>query len=179
MTLDRVISALIESKNEAADDALLEALSLGNLAEQQMAMDALLRRKTTHGLLGIIGQYKNLPESLQDELVRSIKLLHHAIREAGRSDRIEFRIAAMKLIAAGRQGKLAYVLTENLHNPDEQLAKAAVETLTALARWIALETRKLQRGAYVEQMAADAELLSDPHSEIPSAFSGRTTQAES
>jgi HEAT repeat protein len=170
VTLDKVISALIESKNEAADDALLEALSLGNPAEQQMVMDALFRRRTTHGLLGVIGQYQSMPEPLQEELIRNIRTLHHAIREAGRSDRPELRQAAMKLIAIGRQGKLAYVLSENLHNPDEALSKSAVETLTALARWIAVETRKLQRGAYIDEMAAEPE-PSDPHLAIPSAFS--------
>src|SRR5204862_6523284 len=56
------------------------------------------------------------------------------------------RLAAMKLIALGRQGKLAYVLSENLHDTDEALSKAATEAMVALARWVATETRALQRG---------------------------------
>jgi hypothetical protein len=169
VTLDRVISALINSKNESADDALLEAIKLGNAAEQQMALDALLQRQTTHGLIGVIHLYGRLGEPLQQELLRNIRVLHHAIREAGRSDHVEVRLAAMKLIALGRQGKLAYVLSENLHSPDETLANAAVETLTALARWIALETRRLQRGE-IEPAPKPAELI-DPETQIPSAFS--------
>lgn len=145
MTLDRLIAALVESKNEAADDALLEALRLGTDVEQAVALDALFQRRTTHGLSGVIGQYDELPEALRADILQNIKTLHHALRESGRSDRTELRLAAMKLIALGRQGKLAYVLSENLHEPDEQRSKAAVESLVALARWVATETRKLQR----------------------------------
>jgi HEAT repeat protein len=54
-------------------------------------------------------------------------------------------MAAMKLIALGRQGKLAYVLSENLHDTDEALSKAATEAMVALARWAAIETRSLQK----------------------------------
>ena len=148
MTLDRLISALIASKNEAADDALLEAVVLGNPSERTIALDALFVRRTTHGLTGLIGIYAELPGSVQTQILKNIKLLHHAIREAGRSDRVEMRLSAMKLIALGRQGKLAYVLSENLHNPSETLSKAAVEAMVSLARWVGTETRKLQKNQY-------------------------------
>jgi HEAT repeat protein len=60
----------------------------------------------------------------------------------------------MKLIALARQGMLAYVLSENLHDLDEALSKAAVDSMVALARWVAMETRALQRGSRVEVGAA-------------------------
>ena len=59
--------------------------------------------------------------------LQNIKAFHQALRECGRSERLELRTAAMKLIAISRQGKLAYVLSENLHDPREELSKAAVE----------------------------------------------------
>jgi len=52
------------------------------------------------------------------------------------------------LIALGRQGKLAYVLSDNMYSQDEDLAKSAVEAIVALARWVSTETRWLQRGDY-------------------------------
>ncbi len=144
--LNRLLHALIESKNEAADDVLLDALALGSVAEKQLAMVALVRRKTLRGLGGVIGMYGELPETLQGEILRNIKAYHFALRECGRSERPELRLAAMKLIAIGRQGKLAYVLSENLHESDERLSKGATEAMVALARWIATTTRLLQRG---------------------------------
>ena len=147
--------ALIQSPNEAADDALLEALQLGTAAEQAKVLSALLRRQTIHGLSGVIGQFDSLPAALQAVCLENLRTLHHAIRESGRSDRAERRLAAMKLIAVGRMGKLAYVLSENLHEPKPELSKAAVEAMVALARWISTESRALQRGPKISDRPQD------------------------
>jgi hypothetical protein len=144
--IDALIHALVLSKNEAADDVLLEALWLGDEREKHIALGGLLRRGTVRGLGGVIERYETLPDSVQNEVLDKIRTFHHALRECGRSDRHEIRMAAMKLIALGRQGKLAYVLCENLHESDDEVSKAATEALVALARWVAMETRKLQRG---------------------------------
>jgi hypothetical protein len=175
VTLDRLISSLIASKNEAADDALLEAVTLGSLPERSMAMEALFKRNTTHGLTGLIGVYSKLPSSVQTLVLKNVRQLHHAIREAGRSDRNELRLSAMKLIALGRQGKLAYVLSENLHSKDETLSKAAVDALTSLAKWVAGETKRLQKTDIAP--SAEGPALKDPHTVLPSAFSAEPQQS--
>src|SRR5438477_4767322 len=143
--LDRLIHALVESKNAAADEVLLEALRLGAEGEQRAVLAGLLRRRTERGLSGTIAAYDVLPESLQLLVLENIRLFYHALRECGQSPQIALRLAALKLIALGRQGKLAYILSENLHNSDETLSKAATEAMVALARWVATETRKLQQ----------------------------------
>src|SRR3954467_1245868 len=144
--IQQLIQALIASENEAADEVLLEALRLGNVTEQGQALDALIKRETTRGLGGVIGLYDALPDPLKLRILNKIRAFHHALREAGRSDDVDRRLAALKLIALGRQGKLAYVLSENLHDLDESLSKAACEAVVALSRWISTETRRLQRG---------------------------------
>src|SRR5687767_6605245 len=135
--IQRLLLALVQTKNEAADAVLLEALRLGAEHEQQAVLDALLARRTVRGMSGVVGLYARLPESLQVEVLANIKHFHPALREAGRSDDVGLRVAAMKLIALGRQGKLAYVLSENLHEREEALSKSAVEAIVALARWSA------------------------------------------
>lgn len=143
--LNRLLHALIETKNEAADALLLEALRRGSGPEKSVALDALIQRQTTRGLGGVIEQFDSLPEDLQREVLGQARTFHHALRECGRSDNVELRLAAMKLIALGRQGKLAYVLSENLHDSDERLSRAAVEAMVGLSRWVATETRALHR----------------------------------
>jgi HEAT repeat protein len=143
--IQHLVQALCASTNQAADDVLLEALRLGSEAEQTVALEALLKRQTVRGLGGVIGLYDTLPESLQLRILENVKTFHPALRETGRSEDVERRLAAMKLIALGRQGKLAYVLSENLHDLDERLSKAAVEAIVALARWIATESRNLSK----------------------------------
>ena len=155
--LDRLIRTLVETENEAADDLLLQALRLGVESEQRVVLAALLNRKTSHGLSGVVLQYDDLPESLQRAILKDLKLFHHALAECGRSDDTSTRLAALRLIAIGRQGKLAYVISENLHKPEPELSKAATEALVALAHWGATETRRLQAGT-AQEKSADEEV---------------------
>lgn len=145
MSLGALINAIVASENGAADDLLLEALRVGGEREQAMALDALIRRGTTHGLCGVIAQSRRLPETLHAQILRNIRVFHHALRECGRSDDMESRRRAIALIAAGRQGKLAYVLSENLLHGDAELAEAAMNALVDLAQWIACQTAELRR----------------------------------
>ena len=60
----------------------------------------------------------------------------------------------MQIIARSRQGKLSYVLSENMHQPDEALSKAAVEAMIGLAQWAADATTKFQRLHVVDDAEA-------------------------
>jgi HEAT repeat protein len=144
--LDRLLQALVATSNEAADDLLLQALAIGNDAEKAPILEALLKRQTVRGLSGIVASYVSLADPLKLRVLKDIKKLHPALRECGRSPDLNRRKAALKLIALGRQGKLAYVLSENLHDQNEEISKSAVDALVGLARWVAMETKRLQAG---------------------------------
>jgi HEAT repeat protein len=143
--LDRLIHALVNTENEAADLVLLQAVRMGNPSEQNVALDALIERNTSYGLRGVVGGFDSYPRPLQERILGQIKQFHHVLGECGRSSEAALRLAAIELIALGRQGKLAYVLSENLHESDDTYSKAACEAIVALARWVAMETRRLQR----------------------------------
>lgn len=142
---DRLIAALVRADNRAADDCLLEALRLGNEGEQATVLDALVARNNSTAHQGILGQFAVLPVVLQARVVRDAPKLYHALSQAGRSSDKPTRLAAIKVIAAGRQGKLGYVLSENLRDSDDELSKAACEALLDMARWVHNESRNLQR----------------------------------
>jgi hypothetical protein len=171
--VDRLIEALVRSENLAADDALLEALRLGSEPEQHVVLDALLRRKSDHGLTGVIERFDGLPETVQEVVIREIGLFHHALHGCGRGTDYALRRSAMKLIALGRQGKLAYVLSENLNDPDDELSVPAVQALISLALWASQQTHRLQRE--YEQIAAEERqaiyrILTEQRPEIESAL---------
>ncbi len=144
--VSELLRSLIESPNAAADEVLVEALRLADVTEQLPLVAALLARGRVTGLCGLVDVYDKLPESMQLEILSNVKSLHPALRECGRSEHSERRLAAMKLIAQGRQGRLSYVLSENLHSGDETLGKCAAGAMTALARWVVRSTRQLQFG---------------------------------
>ncbi len=153
----QLIQALIASKNEAADDVLLEGVRRGSEDERGNLLAALMERATVHGLRGVIELYETLPDNLQHRILENIRVFHHALRECGRSDNPALRISSIKLIALGRQGKLAYVLSENLRNENADVSKAAMDAMVALARWVAMQTRWLQRGEFLTAQAPAEE----------------------
>jgi HEAT repeat protein len=171
---EQILQAMMASPNEAADDLLLEGLRLGVDVEKAVMLDALLARKSVRGLSGVVEYFDQLPARLQANVLRHIKALYGALRECGRSDRSELRLAAMKLITLSRQGKLAYVLSENLHEVDDVISRAAGEAMVGLARWVAQGTRLLQDttppadnpGEYSGERQA---LLADPGAGAPEA----------
>jgi hypothetical protein len=140
---EQLLETLVGSPNEAADDLLLEALRVGTELEQSLILAALFKRQSTRGLAGVVEGYEQFSPRLQTYILANIKRLHHTLRECSRSDRLELRHAALRLIALSHQGKLAYVLTENLREGDDELGKAAAEAMVDLARWIAHGTRRL------------------------------------
>jgi HEAT repeat protein len=142
--LERIIHVLIESKNQAADDLLLSAIDLGNEKEAGLALDALFRRQTLHGMSSLIARYAQLAEKLKFQVLDHIKLLTPSIRACASGGDLACRISALKLIALGHQGKLAYLLIENMHHSDEVVSRGAVDAMVGLARWVATETRKIQ-----------------------------------
>ena len=144
--LSDLVQALVQSKNEAADDVLSEALRLGCEPEKTVALGALLSRGTLRGLSGVVRQYASLPAPLQQTVLESIGSLHSALRHCARDDDRDLAIAAVRLIAASRQGKLAYVISEALNRTDPELSAAAVESLTALAQAVYDDTVLLQEG---------------------------------
>lgn len=145
--LHELIQSLVASKNQAADEVLLEALDLGDAAERATILEALIARQSAPGLGGVISRFDRLDEPLKLAVLANIKSFHHALRESGRCDEIPRRLAAFKLIALGRQGKLSHVLGESAHDADGDIAKAAIDALVGLSRWVSTETRALQRGA--------------------------------
>src|SRR2546421_787090 len=164
--LSRLVQALVESKNEAADEVLLEALRAGNEAEKALALNALFRRGTLKALSGVVEQYSDLPSPLQAVVLGNVKQLHPALRETSKSSNQKVVLAAIRLIAAGKQGKLTYILAEELHGTDDFIAKNACDAVVDLARWAASLTKKLQTMRPRQEGEAEEkrdEVSRDPH----------------
>ena len=145
MKLRLLLAAVRRAEDRAADDLLLEALRLGNDDEKGVLLDTLIERGTAASLGGVLGLYATLPERLRNVVVRHAGTFYHVLSTAGRSPDKATRLAAINIIAASRQGKLGYVLSENLRETDEDLSKAACDALLDMARWVHRESRNLHR----------------------------------
>jgi HEAT repeat protein len=145
---DRLSQAMVATRNDAVDAALLEAIRLGNPQEQSEALGILIQRQSTDGLGAVVEQFDDASPAVKLHVMKELSWFHHALREAARSERSERRLAAIRLIGEGRQGKLAYVLAENLGSENPDVARAAGDALVNLAGWVAEQTRLLQRGDF-------------------------------
>ena len=150
-----LLRALVSSPNLAADDVLLEALALGDPGEKRAVLRALGQRATSPGAGRLIRQFDELPESVRLMMLEEIGQFHTALRVTAKSDDMAERIAAMKLILAGRQGRLCFALSENLRAADEEVAQTAADCLVGLARWVSAEVRRLQSSPHLETAPAD------------------------
>jgi hypothetical protein len=150
-----LLRALVGSPNLAADDVLLEALALGDAGEKRAVLRAMGQRATTAGAGRLIRQFQQLPDEVQLMMLEEIGQFHTALRNTAKSDDKDDRIAAMRLILAGRQGRLCFALSENLRSPDTEVAQVAADCLVGLARWVMTETRRLQQNADIDAAAAD------------------------
>ncbi len=142
--LSDVLDALVASPNYAADDVLLEVLQVGTGAEQHVAMDALLRRRSRYGQTRLIAAFAELPKPLQRRLLDRADSFEGAILQAARGDDRSLRHAVVKLVAAARHGDLAAVLPEALFDADATLAADAADALAQLADGIATARRRLR-----------------------------------
>lgn len=143
--LQKLLDLLVSTDNQAADDMLLEALRIGNEDEQALSLDALIRRGTSRGLIGVLASYEQLSPRLQQTILAKSENFYFVLSEAGRSDNHAARLATMRLIASAKLGKLSYVLSENLREPDEALSQAACNALLDLARWVNTASRQMHR----------------------------------
>src|ERR1700728_540089 len=96
---EQLVEVLVTSKNEAADDLLVEGLRLGAEPEQSVILNAIFQRNSVLSLSVVVDRYESLTSRLLNRLLGNIKTMHHALRDCGRSDRPELRQAAMRLIA--------------------------------------------------------------------------------
>ncbi len=145
MTLDQVIAALVQSTNGAADEALLEALTVGSPPEVARALGGLFQRRTAAGLAGVVERYADLPAELRPRVVEQVDLLTAAVRDVGRAGETDGRLSAVRLVVDARAGQLAHVLSDNLRHLDGTVATAAAAALVTLAEWVAGGVRALQR----------------------------------
>ncbi|MGN6503948.1 MAG: HEAT repeat domain-containing protein [Tepidisphaeraceae bacterium] len=145
MKLKKLMSALIATPNQAADGLLLEALRIGDAPEKKQVLDLIIKRHTPDALTGVLKQYADLPKQCQDIIRTNVRVFYHVLSEAGRSQDKNVRLAAIQIITQARQGKLGYVLSENLRDHDETLSKAACDALVDLARWVNSESRLMHQ----------------------------------
>jgi HEAT repeat protein len=121
-------------RNRAADAALLEAMPTLDSSAQRSALDLLLRRDHMPTLLALVKTFQTMEEPLRGLIRQRAGALHSAIRAGIGSSAMEDRSAAIELIVAGGDTRLAYLLSDALGSACPRTREIAALSLHDLTR---------------------------------------------
>lgn len=147
VVLSKLIQSLISSSNGAADTLLLEALALGNTQEKLLVLDALIERRSSRGLLGVVACAPTLPMECHRRIVQAGSVFQQPIRLAARDRDATLRLAAIDLISRTHATDLSYLLCEHLRDMDANVARGASRAFTAMVLRHRSHLRRLSRRA--------------------------------
>lgn len=147
----RLIEHLAQLDNPAVDEALLEALALGEDDEKRNALDLLLRRGKATGLLGLLRRYDRLSSTLQESVRAASDIMRPFVRTASTTGDIPLRVSAMRYVTQVGDIDLADAVVANIGGRSEGLCQAAAKALLRLVE----RSTPAQRPA-IEQAIADA-----------------------
>ncbi|MEM8874547.1 MAG: HEAT repeat domain-containing protein [Planctomycetota bacterium] len=137
--------------NPAVDEALLEALALGEEDEKEAALALLIRRAKATGLLGLLRRYERLSTPLQEKIQQASEVMRPVVRSASKAGDIALRVSAMRYITQVGDIELADAAVTNIGGRSEGLSQTAAKALLKLVDRATPEQRPA-----IEQAVADA-----------------------
>lgn len=134
MATDPSIFAILQdSKDPAADDALLAALHQAEPPTALAVIETLLIRQNRRGLLGLVERFHLLDESLRQAVILDVDRLFGTLREAAQSRDEQVRLNVLALIREGRLYRATYLLDGCFRDRSSKVREAATDTLHHLA----------------------------------------------
>jgi hypothetical protein len=131
-TRSPVLEILKASENEQADSALVEGLRRAEPEYQHALVEALLSRKGSTGLLGLIARFHEFEGTIQNQILDQADALFGALRKAVKSRNLQTRRNTLELIGRIGNYRLAYVLSLTLRDGASGIRQRSAEILRDL-----------------------------------------------
>ena len=130
-----MIGRLSQLRDPLADRALVEALPTADRHSQRRVAQSLLERGSAAAIEGLVGQYHQLDEACQREILAAPQRLGPGVQAVIAGDAtLQARLNAIELIDRSDSRRLAYLLGGQLHGGNSQLSRAASAALLRLVR---------------------------------------------
>ena len=130
----------------SVDQAMAAALPTADpLAIKLIALN-LLERRRPEGAAALVLHYDRLPPDIQATVVRHASELYRPLREVTSRKGAHGPANAIRIIVASKAVRLAYLVTEQLHDSSSGLRSQAAEALLELARWARTTSRRAPGG---------------------------------
>lgn len=132
--LATVYHALRDIADPSVDEAMAAALPTATGRSLHLMARTLLQRHQPAGLLGLILSYHRLPPQVQRDMIVHAGDLFRPLREAAGLPATQGPANALHIIRAAASTRLAYLVTEQLHQGTDALRHQAGDCLLDMAR---------------------------------------------
>lgn len=152
------LDLIIARGGAGVEAALVEAIGCADAGSQSAIAARLLERAKPGGLAGLVTHYHSFNDELRKQLCREALKLGRGLHEAARLGSVQARMNVIQIIRDGGVTSHSYLLAQQLHGNDSQLARAAAEVLFELARRFAAGPtyRGGEERRHVESAVAEA-----------------------
>ncbi len=133
LPLPAAFAHLIETRNLAADAALVEVLPHLEPFAQAAALEILVKRGETPFLAQVVGRFSDSGETLQQLVLGHVNGLSAGVRMAISSTVLQHRVSAIEVIRQSKAARLAYLLPDALRyrcRQTRELAATALHQMT-------------------------------------------------
>lgn len=137
-----VFRILRDSRNTAADAALVEALTDLHDDARRTALEILLNRANESALVMLVARYRGFNTETQDLIAEHIGQLGGALRHCVDATDTESRLSAIELINRATDYRSAYLLAKASGNRCAKTGRYAAETLLKLSKKLSHEFHK-------------------------------------
>ena len=128
------MALLTRLPGDLADRAIAEALPTTDPATRAQAVEVLLERRQTPGLIGLVRCYDGLSGEQQHLILRELDHLEPALRAVATSDDPEGRLNVVAIIGRTGAVQLAYLLAGMLRVTDSRLTRSSAAELLRMSR---------------------------------------------
>lgn len=132
--LPAAFAHLMDTRNLAADAALVEVLPHLEPFAQAAALEILVKRGEAPFLAQVVGEFHDYGEMFQELVLGYVNDLSVGVRMAISSTVFEHRVSAIEVIRRGKAARLAYLLADALRyrcRQTRELAATALHQMTA------------------------------------------------
>lgn len=129
-----ILDILADLEGDAADEALVAALSVVAPARQIEIVRLLLARKQTVGLTGLPSLLHKLDPQARLTLIEQSDCLFGALRTSARSSNAQTRQNTLEIISESGDARLAYLAAHAIHDGSPRIRAQAAATLFHLAQ---------------------------------------------
>lgn len=166
MPLSVLFEALAESRNPAADDALVAALRESEPAATGPIVRTLLARGRPSGVAGLIGQYHRIGDEDRRLILESVDQLYGALRDCCSMEDPQARLNVVTVVSDARGYRLSYLLSSLLRDRSPRVRKAAACTMQQLVDRFLADLAKWNEAWAAEPCTPSPDMIAQRRSEL-------------